>query len=197
MDKHRCNCCGQPATKECSGCGLDVYCGIVCQKEAWPAHKEVCDNEVQTVDARFGRKSQRSIPTYLESTREFRPLYDLLVENDLISILSTAGPFTLFAPTKNAISNFISNPALNRDRIPLDQILKYHVVAEKFDKKSLRKDPTLSTVQTSTLAVKYNPNTGALMVGDYGTEVTRADIKVKNGIIHRIDAVLVPPRATY
>lgn len=196
MDVHRCNCCGRHATKECSGCGLDVYCSVECQKEAWPEHREHCDKEVQTVEARFGRRSKRGIPTYLESTRAFREFYTLLRQQQLIGLLAGAGPFTVFAPTKTAVLNFLNNPALNRNNRSVENILKYHIVSGTFDKKYFRKEkrgelPTLLT--NFTLPFNFVDQTGATMVGDRNAEITRHDIKVENGIIHRIDAVLVPP----
>jgi len=196
MDKHRCNCCGQPATKECSGCGLEVYCGVECQKEAWPAHSDICDKEVQTVDARFGRRSQRSIPTYLESTREFRPFYDALERNGLLPLVTGRTKVTVFAPTKAAMSNFKNNESLNPLDRPLESILKYHIVPGEYTKKDLREGTQLPTEEGSDVPVSYNAKTGAIMVGYGGAEVTRTDIKVKNGIIHRIDQVLVPRGTT-
>ena len=193
MDIHRCNCCGRSATKECSGCGLEVYCSVDCQKEAWPEHRDNCDNEVQSVEARFGRRSQRSIPTYLESTREFRPFYEALERAGLLGVLTGRTKVTVFAPTKTAMSNFKSNRSLNPNNRSIEDILKYHIVDGEVTKKDLREGGALTTREGSDIAVNYNAKTGAIMVGERGTEVTRTDIRVKNGIIHRVDSVLVPP----
>lgn len=39
----RCNMCGSiEALKACSGCNLAKYCSVVCQHNAWPAHKQRC-----------------------------------------------------------------------------------------------------------------------------------------------------------
>lgn len=128
----------------------------------------------------------------------FKTLATALGAADLVATLSGSGPFTVFAPTDQAFAKLPEGtvPALLKDKTKLTSILTYHVVAGKLTAADLasRADKqgnvTLKTVQGSDLTIHLAGK--AVHVGKTAANVTAADIKASNGIIHVIDAVLLP-----
>jgi len=114
----------------------------------------------------------------------------------LVDTLQSTGPFTLFAPTDAAFDALPAGTldALLNDTVALSNILLYHVVSGEVDAESAvaiaQSDvPSALTVQGGEISLTLN--SGNLLVN--GAVVTTADIQSSNGIIHVIDAVLIPP----
>ena len=122
----------------------------------------------------------------------------------LVDTLSGPGPFTVFAPTNEA---FAALPAGTVDTLlkpenkdQLVKILTYHVVAGKLSSKDIAKlikkgggTAELKTVSGGTL--KASMDMGKLVLTDEKggkATVTIADVFQSNGVIHVIDAVLLP-----
>lgn len=109
----------------------------------------------------------------------------------LVDTLSGEGPFTVFAPTDDA---FAALPAGTIDTLLADpsgaltDILLYHVVVGKALSTDLSDGMTIETVGGGTLTVSISD--AGVMIND--AMVVTADIKTSNGVIHVIDAVLVP-----
>ena len=109
----------------------------------------------------------------------------------LASTLDGPGPFTVFAPTDSAfnalpagtISSLLSNlPALT-------DILKYHVVGDSVMSSMLSNGQTVTTLEGSDVTVTISG--GNVYIEN--AMVTVADIVGDNGVVHVIDAVLLPP----
>jgi uncharacterized surface protein with fasciclin (FAS1) repeats len=102
--------------------------------------------------------------------------------------LSAKGPFTVFAPTDEAFRKLPSGAydALVKDTAKLKTILQYHVIQGTYLAKDL-KAGEMMTLQGSTFTALTAPE---LRVS--GARVTRKDILASNGVIHAVDAVLVP-----
>jgi len=127
------------------------------------------------------------------SAGSFNTLVAAVQAAGLESTLRGAGPFTVFAPTDAA---FAALPAgtvetllkpENKDQ--LVAILTYHVVSGKTKSKDLA-GKTLSVPTVNGAAVSVNGTNGVTV---NGATVTQADIYASNGVIHVIDAVLLPP----
>jgi uncharacterized surface protein with fasciclin (FAS1) repeats len=106
--------------------------------------------------------------------------------------LSGTGPFTVFAPTNEA---FAALPAGTLDNLlkpenkeQLVKILTYHVVAGEVPSSAIKAGPVKS-VEGQDLTIT-TPN-GKVMVN--GATVVTADVMASNGVVHVIDAVLLPP----
>ena len=122
----------------------------------------------------------------------FTTLAKALTEAGLIETLKSEGPFTVFAPTDEA---FAKLPAGTLDELlkpenknKLKGILTYHVVAGKVtaaDVVTLQKAKTVNG-QDLKIAVKD----GTVMVDN--AKVVKTDIMCSNGVIHVIDAVVLP-----
>lgn len=126
------------------------------------------------------------------SAGKFQSLVNALVAADLTGALAGDGPFTVFTPTDNAFENLpggtLAKLLKAENKAQLQAILKYHVVPGWFDAKELARAGTLKTLNGATLTAK--PAGHKLKVG--GATVVKADIACRNGIVHVIDAVLMP-----
>lgn len=104
----------------------------------------------------------------------------------------SVGPFTVFAPTDDAFAALPAGtvPALLNDLPSLETILLYHVIGLEIASADV---PPLAWVGTAnnsySLQVQSNPN--GVFINN--SQVTIADIRCSNGIVHVIDGVLTPP----
>jgi uncharacterized surface protein with fasciclin (FAS1) repeats len=114
-----------------------------------------------------------------------------VVAAGLVETLSGTGPFTVFAPTDEA---FAALPAGTIETLLADptgaltQILLYHVVGAQALSTDLANGQTVVTLQGQTVTVTIN--TDGVFINN--AMVTVADIVTDNGVIHVIDAVLLP-----
>ena len=122
----------------------------------------------------------------------------------LVDTLEGPGPFTVFAPTNEAFAKLPAGTVdtllkpENKDQ--LVKILTYHVVAGKVSSKELVKliksgggKAMLKTVAGGTLTASLQGSKVVLTDEKGGTAtVTIADVYQSNGIIHVVDAVLLP-----
>jgi uncharacterized surface protein with fasciclin (FAS1) repeats len=107
----------------------------------------------------------------------------------LAETLAGPGPFTVFAPSDEAFKKLPHGAldALLKDQAKLKTVLTYHVAKGRLLAKDL-KAGELNTVEGSAVHVKV---TGA-SVEVNGARVTGADVMASNGVIHVVDAVLMP-----
>ncbi|MEP6736638.1 MAG: fasciclin domain-containing protein [Chryseolinea sp.] len=112
---------------------------------------------------------------------------------DLVTTLSGAGPFTVFAPSNAAFTSLLSAIGqTSLDDIPeavLKDVLKYHVVATGAVKSTDLTAGNVTTYLDEDIAVT---TAGGIKLNG-STNVKTADVITSNGIVHVIDAVLVPP----
>jgi uncharacterized surface protein with fasciclin (FAS1) repeats len=103
--------------------------------------------------------------------------------------LAAKGPFTVFAPTDEAFKKLAVGgyDALLKDVGRLKAILNYHVLSGYFVAKDV-KSGELMTLQGSPLTAVVSSSD----VRVNGARVTKADIVATNGIVHAIDAVILP-----
>lgn len=110
----------------------------------------------------------------------------------LVDTLKGPGPFTVFAPTDEAFAKLppgtVENLLKPANQAKLQAILKYHVVAGKVMAADVVKLDSAKTVEGQDLEIKTMG--GKVMVNN--AHVTKADIVTSNGVIHVIDAVLLP-----
>ena len=122
----------------------------------------------------------------------FQTLTKALQAADLVDTLKGQGPFTVFAPTDEAFAKLpagtlddLLKPE-NKDK--LRAILTYHVVAGKIPS---AKVVTLSSAKTiNGQELKITVMGGNVMVNN--AHVVKTDISASNGVIHVVDAVILP-----
>ena len=118
------------------------------------------------------------------SAGSFDTLVSAVQAADLVEVLKGEGPFTVFAPTDEA---FAKLPAGTVEQ--LVALLTYHVVPGKTMSGDLAgQELEATTVQGSPVAIDATGN--GVMVDD--ANVVQADIEADNGVIHVIDAVIMP-----
>ena len=123
---------------------------------------------------------------------------------DLVGVLSSEGPFTVFAPTNDAFAKLPEGTVeslLKKENIStLQSILKYHVISGKFNAKDviglIKKNngkATIPTVNGENLTAMLKD--GSVYIKDAKgnkAKVIVADLETTNGVIHVIDAVVLP-----
>jgi uncharacterized surface protein with fasciclin (FAS1) repeats len=125
---------------------------------------------------------------------QFTTLASLLQKAGLVDTLTTAGPFTVFAPTDAAFAKVpkATLDALAADPAKLKAVLLYHVVPGRVTAADVVKLTSAKTAEGRSVAIKVT--NGSVFVG--GAQVTTPDVEASNGIIHVIDSVLIPKQAT-
>lgn len=114
----------------------------------------------------------------------------------LVDTLKGKGPLTVFAPTDEAFAKLpkgtVEDLLKPANKAKLQSILKYHVVAGKYDAKritaSKSKQFGLQSVQGSSIAVDLRSG-----VKVANANVVTTDVAASNGVIHVIDRVILPP----
>jgi len=119
----------------------------------------------------------------------FETLAAALQAADLVETLKGEGPFTVFAPTDDAFAKIPQEQleALLADKEKLTAVLTYHVVPGKVMAADVAGLDSAVTVQGGTLTID---TTDGVKVN--GANVVKTDIEASNGVIHVIDAVLLP-----
>lgn len=125
----------------------------------------------------------------------FETLVAALVETELDDVLRGEGPFTVFAPTDDAFVALLTELGLTAEELLaypfLADILTYHVVPGyvfSSDILAVGEDFTVETVLGQEIEVTFVD--GNVFVD--GAQVVLTDVVTSNGVIHVIDAVIVP-----
>lgn len=122
----------------------------------------------------------------------FKTLATALKAADLVETLKGKGPFTVFAPTDAAFAKLpegtVEKLVKPENKAKLTAILTYHVVPGNVLAADVVKLKKAKTVQGSEVSIRVDR--GKVYVDK--SRVTKTDIACKNGVIHVIDAVLLP-----
>jgi uncharacterized surface protein with fasciclin (FAS1) repeats len=122
----------------------------------------------------------------------FNTLVTAVKEAGLVETLKGDGPFTVFAPTDEAFAKLPREQldALLADKEALTAVLTYHVVPGKVMAADVVKLSSAETVQGQAIAIDA---TDGVKVDD--ATVIKTDIVTSNGVIHVIDAVILPEQS--
>lgn len=132
-----------------------------------------------------------SVADTISRDPQLSTLHGLVTKAGLSDTLKAAGPYTVFAPTNAA---FQAVPAKTLDELAgnparLKEVLSYHVVPAKV---------TAAAVKPGNVKTAQGANLALARAGDFVTVedamVEKADIAATNGIVHKVDRVLMPPR---
>mgnify|MGYP005849355919 CR=1 FL=1 len=137
------------------------------------------------------RQAENTIVDIAVNDGRFTTLVTALQAANLVDTLKGAGPFTVFAPTDDA---FNALPAGTVEgllaNIPaLTDVLTYHVVPGKVMAADVVNLSSADTVQGEPISISVQD--GKVMVNN--AQVIITDIEASNGVIHVIDAVILPP----
>jgi len=148
------------------------------------------DTTVAAADTTEMATEVGNIVAVAQGNPEFSTLVAAVTAAGLGEALSGAGPFTVFAPTNAAFealpAGLLEKLLLPENKEVLTKILTYHVVAAKVMAADVAAGD-VTTLEGSTFAVTTE---GGVKVNT--SNVTATDVAASNGVIHVIDAVLVP-----
>jgi uncharacterized surface protein with fasciclin (FAS1) repeats len=136
--------------------------------------------------------AQISVVDVIVNSPDHDTLEAAVIAAELADDLYGPGPFTVFAPTDAAFASLPDGTIETLLADPtgtLAQILLYHVVGGQALSTDLSDGQTITTLQGQTVEVTINAD--GVFIND--AQVTVADILADNGVVHVIDAVLLPP----
>ena len=129
----------------------------------------------------------------------FSTLVSLVKEAGLVETLKGKGPFTVFAPTNDAFAKVDAKTlaALKADKKLLTAVLTYHVVPGAYKAADVVKAKDaqgyVSVPTAEGQALKLHVAGDKIHVGEKNANVIVADVAASNGVIHAVDAVILPP----
>lgn len=153
------------------------------------ANAQMADHSTMKMD----KKMDNTIVDVAVANGSFTTLVTALKAADLVGALQGAGPFTVFAPTDAAFAKLPAGTveALLKDPAKLGAILKYHVLSGKVMAGDVVKGNGAKPATLNGAALDITVKGGKVYVN--GAQVVIADVAASNGVIHVIDAVVLPP----
>jgi uncharacterized surface protein with fasciclin (FAS1) repeats len=150
-----------------------------------------CDSDSNSADESEAPGS--NIVETAISAGSFNTLVAAVQAADLVDTLTSAGPFTVFAPTDAAFAALpagtVESLLLPENKDQLVAILTYHVVSGRVTSEQVTSLSKATTVQGSDLDISVS--NGSVQINS--ATVVAADVEASNGVIHVIDAILLPP----
>jgi uncharacterized surface protein with fasciclin (FAS1) repeats len=138
-------------------------------------------------------ESAKDVVKIAAGSKDHTTLVAAIKQAELVNSLSNAGPFTVFAPTNAAFDKLpketLNNLMKNENKGQLQDILQYHVYVGTLKTEMMEDGQTLNQVNGGNITITKKD--GKVVVNNSATVI--ASIPASNGIIHVIDAVLLPP----
>lgn len=139
---------------------------------------------------------KEDIVQVLEGDPRFSTLVKAIEAAELGDVLKGVGPYTLFAPTDDAFGKLpagkLDELLKPENREKLADVLGLHLVSQNLPSSEIATlEPDAPVQSYSAEFLTVGKQGGAITVN--GAKVEQADIKAKNGVVHAIDAVLLPP----
>jgi len=135
---------------------------------------------------------QKDVVDTAVSAGDFTTLVTAIKAAGLVDTLKGKGPFTVFAPTDEAFAKLpagtVENLLKPENKQKLVSILTYHVVPRKVMASEVVKLADAKTVNGQSLTITVE---GQMVMVD-SAKVVKTDIECSNGVIHVIDAVVMP-----
>lgn len=152
---------------------------------------ETSETVVEEMADEAPAESAGTIVDIASTTDGFGTLVTAVGAADLVDTLNGAGPFTVFAPTDEAFAalppGLLDALLLPENKDTLVKILTYHVVPGAVMAADVT-DGDVATVEGQTVTLSTADG-----VSVNGAKVIQADVVASNGVIHAIDAVILPP----
>ncbi|MCL4132861.1 UNVERIFIED_CONTAM: hypothetical protein GTU68_064686 [Idotea baltica] len=124
------------------------------------------------------------------NSKDHTTLVSAVKAAELVDVLMSKGPFTVFAPTNKAFDKLpkgtVETLVKPENKTKLQTILKYHVVAGKWDSKAI-----MNMIKENKGKAVIETVSGGKEMGN-SAKVTIADVNQSNGVIHVINHVLLP-----
>lgn len=138
-------------------------------------------------------ESAKDVVKVAIGSKDHTTLVAALKQADLVTSLSNAGPFTVFAPTDAAFNKLpagtVEGLMKEDNKTDLQNILQYHVTVSAIKAENLMDGQTLGMVNGDNVSISVKD--GKIILN--GSAAVVASVPASNGIIHVIDGVLLPP----
>lgn len=138
-------------------------------------------------------ESQKDVVKVAVGSPDHTTLVAALKQADLVTALSNAGPFTVFAPTNAAFAKLdkatLDELMTDAKKADLQNILQYHVTVSALKAESFQDGQSLGMVNGDNLTVSVKD--GKVMLNNSATIM--GSVQASNGMVHIIDGVLLPP----
>ena len=139
-------------------------------------------------------ESAKDVVKVAAGSPDHTTLVSAIKQAELVDALSNAGPFTVFAPTNAAFSALpagtVDDLMKPENKAKLQDILQYHVYVGNLSTTLLQDGQTLNQVNGGNITISKTAD-GKIKINNTANVI--ATIQASNGIIHVIDAVLLPP----
>ncbi|MCX2739708.1 fasciclin domain-containing protein [Pontibacter anaerobius] len=147
--------------------------------------------DVVSADNPLGRKP--SIVALAQQTPELSTFLELIKAADMVTVLESPAPYTVFAPTNEAFAALPAGTveALKSpdNKLELRRIIQAHVLPNRISTDEMKDGTPMLTAQGDEVIVSRQGN--SIKVGDASIRVP--DVQASNGVVHIIDRVLAPP----
>jgi len=152
-----------------------------------PAQAQCCSSPTAS---QVAAENSGTIVSTASAAGQFNTLLKAAQAAGLVEVLESKGPFTVFAPTDEAFARLPPGTldALLKDPAQLKAVLTYHVVPGKLSSGQVLAGAPLKTVQGQSLTASKSD--GGAKVDS--ANIVKTDIQCSNGVIHVIDAVVLP-----
>ena len=131
-----------------------------------------------------------NITQVVRTEKNMTTLKKSIIATDLDQVLSSAGPYTFFAPSDLAFQKLevgiLEDLLLRENKKKLTDLLNLHVVAGNIPFKDLKDGEKLKTLNGKELLVEVTE----AKVTIAGAAIQNHDVKTSNGVIHSLDTVL-------
>ena len=172
---------------------------LSCNSPNKPVGENPSPTEMSAASADIGQAgvqddiSQKNIVKIAVGSPDHTTLVAALKQAEYVNDLSNAGPFTVFAPTNAAFNKLPAGTVdglMKADqKAALQNILEYHVAVGVYKQDYLQDGQIIGMANGSNITIQIKD--GKMMVN--GNANVIATIPASNGLIHIIDAVLLPP----
>lgn len=138
--------------------------------------------------------SQKDVVKVAVGSKDHTTLVAAIRQAELVTALSNAGPFTVFAPTNDAFNKLpagtVEGLMKDEKKADLQDILQYHVTTSALSTDMLQNLQTLGMVNGGSVTVSVKD--GKISLNGGAANIV-ASVRASNGWVHVIDAVLLPP----
>ena len=149
--------------------------------------------------------SSNDIIENMALSKEYTVLINAIEEAGLTETFKSKGPITIFAPTNQAFDKLPSGQLDTllkpSHKLDLNYLLTYHAVAGRLSARDIAKkinsnngEATFTTIAGTKLTAKIDTNRNIVLIDENGGEsvISKFDIQQSNGLLHIVNAVLVP-----
>ncbi|TVP46152.1 MAG: fasciclin domain-containing protein [Mongoliibacter sp.] len=155
-------------------------------------NKSTDSTETEVVEEVVVEEEPNTVVDIAVSSPDHTTLVAAVTAADLVGTLSGDGPFTVFAPTNSAFAALpegtVESLLEEENKDQLTAVLTYHVVAGNVKAADLSDGQVVTTLNGQELTVSIKD--GVVKIND--ATVVAADLEGTNGVVHVLDAVLLP-----